>query len=202
MGMSADKKESGLFMMLLRYVVLVAALVAAAVAAFAQPPDLPHIEPDTCPFEGCVFREWKVIRRVVAYESREVRTPVFAVEPGEVVTALTGDVVTTTPGKALRYSDGAEVHLLVPHGEGIYTVWSNGSKGKADIGWYKPPDYPGCARNNSCQGEVFSYPKYTWWVQIRNAKGQVGWTDQTRDLDCKNAISTCRDDLEPARNRR
>jgi hypothetical protein len=144
------------------------------------------------------------LRRVIAWESTDRVRQVFVVEPGEVVTALTGDVWTMVAGLAKYNNDPEPVYLLVSEGEGLVRTMVRGSVATIDIAAFKQLDIPGagysgCVRNNTCIGEIFSYPKNTWWVQIRNSKGQIGWTDQTRDLDCKNAISTCRDDLEPRR---
>jgi hypothetical protein len=190
----------------MRYLVLVYALVTFSAATFAQAPDLPHVTLDFCPGEGCVYRDWRALRRVIAWESSERVKQAFVVEPGEIVRALTGDVWTTTPGLAKYRNDQEPVYLLVPEGEGLFRAWMRGSAATVDIAEFKQPDIPGagysgCVRNDTCVGEVLSYPKNPWWVQIRNSKGQIGWTDQTRDLDCKNAISSCRDDLEPSRNR-
>ena len=169
----------------------------AAVSAIAQSPPLPYVNHGACPFEGCVYREWKAKSRIMTYLSRESPKTIFTVEPGEVVTAVTGDVITTVPGEARRRGANETVYLLTSHGEGEYTAWQGGAVGRIDISVFKQPDVPGagysaCVRTDTCEGEVFSYPKMVWWVQIRNARGQIGWTNRPQDFDCKNAISTCR----------
>jgi hypothetical protein len=39
-------------------------------------------------------------------------------------------------------------------------------------------------------GKVLDYRELTWWVQIRNAAGRIGWTSHTDDFDGKDALGT------------
>jgi hypothetical protein len=69
----------------------------------AQMPALPFVDRGACPFEGCVYRDWTVKARVVTYETWDSRAPVrevFATNPGETVTAMTGVVLVTSAGRA------------------------------------------------------------------------------------------------------
>jgi hypothetical protein len=202
-------------------------LLMATVAAQAQDPPpaklpaLPFVDMGACPFEGCVYRDWTVKTRVVTYETWDSRAPVrqvFATNPGETVTAMTGVVLVTSVGRALirrqmtaatllseqfptqRPSErvsvlpGTLVYLLTSHGEGFYTAWVNGVLVGFDITNLEQPNtpgagYSGCVRTQTCDGEVLEYPRRTWWVRIRNAAGQIGWTSQTQAFDGYDAYS-------------
>jgi hypothetical protein len=176
---------------------LLAFMVVLGARVFTQSPAVPHIESGACPFEGCIYREWRAKALVIAYESRERRIRVFTVQRGEVVTAITGDVITTMPGRARIKGDEAIAYLLTSHGEGEYTAWIRGALSSINISRFKQPDvrgagYSACVQFDICEGEVLTYPKYTWWVQIRNARGQIGWTNRPVDFDCKDALGgTC-----------
>ena len=196
------------------------AIVLTATPAFAQLPALPFIDKGACPFEGCVYRDWKAKAPVVTYETWDSRAPVrevFTTTPGETVTAMTGVVLVTAAGRAqirrpimapalvseqfprqrpsemVSIAPGTVVYLLTSHGEGSYTAWVNGLLVRMDITNLEQPKtpgagYSGCVRTQTCDGEVLEYPRRTWWVQIRNAAGQIGWTKQTEGFDGINAL--------------
>ena len=175
-------------------------------------PIMPFVDRGACPFEGCVYRDWKAKRQVVAYEmwdSRASVRPFFTVRPGETVTAMTGVVIVTAAGRARIFREVSQkgtsrdfpnqsvtvtlhpndmVYLLTYHGEGGYTAWFRGVLFDLDTSDFQQPDVPGavysaCVRTQTCKGEVLEYPKKVWWVQIRNATGQIGWTDHTTNQD-------------------
>jgi hypothetical protein len=190
-------------------------LLTFEITLFAQMPALPFVDRGACPFEGCVYRDWKVKARVVTYATWDSRAPVrevFAIEPGETVTAMTGVALVTSAGRAqirrritaptllseqfprqqprelVSVLPGTLVYLLTSHGEGFYTAWVNGVLVDFDITNLEQPKtpgagYSGCVRTQTCDGEVLEYPRRTWWVQIRNAGGQIGWTNQTDAFD-------------------
>jgi hypothetical protein len=199
-----------------------AAMVLAATPVLTQQlPALPFVDRGICPGEGCVYRDWTARAHVVTYQTWDSRAPgreVFAIEPGEIVTAMTGVVLVTAAGRALvrremtartlvseqfprqqppetvSIAPGTMVYLLTSHGEGSYTAWVNGVLVYMDIANLEQPTtpgaaYSGCVRTQTCDGEVLDYPKRTWWVQIRNAVGQIGWTSQTDDFDGMNALA-------------
>jgi hypothetical protein len=39
-----------------------------------------------------------------------------------------------------------------------------------------------------CAGAILERPRSVWWVQIRNAKGQIGWTDEPEKFGNKDAV--------------
>ena len=39
-----------------------------------------------------------------------------------------------------------------------------------------------------CTGKIVERPRSVWWVQIRNAQGHVGWSDEPVKFDGKDAL--------------
>ena len=115
--------------------------------------------------------------------------PVFVVNPGEVITALTGTYVTLVPGRARvdkpvrvttytaarsvyapsepktagDYLSAGDTVYTYSSGEGQHTAWFNGR-------WF--------LFDEGTHGRIVERPKFVWWIKVRNARGQVGWTDQ------------------------
>ena len=108
-------------------------------------PPIPYQDNGACPFECCVYREWSAKKVTVLRADRRNDSPViFTVRKGDRVTAITGVVITTRPGrlKALRRTRvcpspadckhgvtveaGDVLYLLTYRGEGYYTVWYKG----------------------------------------------------------------------------
>lgn len=128
---------------------------AAGPAASGAPPPMPYVEYDVCPFECCIYRDWKASRSITAHERwrdpRMAERPkvAFGIARGEVVTAMTGLVMTTKPGRARVPNDGLLevgwrrfigrplekrpiragdiVYLLVPHSDHSFTAWYGGA---------------------------------------------------------------------------
>jgi len=170
--------------------------------ADAKPP-VPYLDKGACPFEGCVYREWVANSPVMMRKERS-GTALFAynVKKGERVTALRGVVVTIKPGRVLfresvnLASDSGVLHiepgeplfLLTYQGEGSTKAWFqgkiydhlDGATTFFDSRCEKDP--------NRCVGRIIERPVSEWWVQIRNARGQIGWTKETDKFDGKDAL--------------
>jgi hypothetical protein len=132
-----------------------------------------------CPFEGCIYRQWRTEKATAIHEQADDGSPVvFSLKPGEWVTAITSFVVTEpgifefkqdgkTDESASRFSKGAKVYLYTSYGEGGYKAWFNGKFINFDL--------PGAN-----DGEIVKEPKETWWVHLRNSNNQEGWTSEGR----------------------
>jgi hypothetical protein len=92
-------------------------------------------------------------------------------------------VVVSRPGRARASREvaieglgtlhaGDEVSVLHPVGEGYWLVWREGKQAHAQVG-------PKSNRPGPWDPELnpIEKPDFRWWVQIRDAKGTVGWTD-------------------------
>ncbi len=62
-------------------------------------PKLPFLDWKACPFEGCAYREWTARKAIAVYDTWEQkRRPVARLSPGDIVTGVTGVVITFKPG--------------------------------------------------------------------------------------------------------
>ncbi|MGE0705610.1 MAG: hypothetical protein AB7P22_16915, partial [Vicinamibacterales bacterium] len=174
----------------------------AQTSAPAGLPPLPFEDIGACPFEGCSYREWIARESVQIRRDRASSSPVvFELAAGEVVTAVTGTVVTVVPGilrvstpvtleslyGVLAVSPQDTVYLLTYEGEGFYKAWFRGRLHTGvDVGQITGG---GCRVAADCAGRIVAEPTMVWWVQVRNAKGQVGWTDRPELFDNKDALA-------------
>lgn len=166
-------------------------------------PPVPYEDVGACPFEGCVYRDWVANDAItIRRERRAGATAVFRLKKGEQVTAITGVVVTITPGRvqfrepvdlfsrsgSLHVEPGQTLYLLTYRGEGSTVAWFEGRV-------YEDVDgstafFNGLCTDDSsrCVGTVLEQPQSVWWVQIKNARGQIGWTDETNKFGNKDAL--------------
>ncbi len=139
-------------------------------------PKLPYEDWGACPFECCTYRDWSVTKDTPIRADRLATSPVvFTAKAGEWVTGTTGVVITTVPGRGEIRSPmplgnrpaavGDIVEYLTYQGEGTYRAWFKGQLLDSVEG-YEPI-------------VMTVEPVWTWWVKIRNSKGQIGWTDET-----------------------
>lgn len=177
-------------------------LVRASQSALSGPP-IPYEDAGACPFEGCVYREWQATETVIVRRVRSANgTIAFTVRKGEAITAITGVVVTTSPGQvrfrkpvnlssssgSVHVEPGETLYLLTYRGEGFTKAWFKGK-------FYEELDGSTaffndiCATDsNRCAGAIVEQPKQVWWVQIKNGKGQIGWTNKPDKFDRKDAL--------------
>ena len=169
-------------------------------------PAMPFVDEGACPFEGCIYTDWKARKNVDAVEDpasawtrgQPVKLKrLFRVRKGETVTAIGGLVVFTRAGRMridkpmavdtrngrdLTLSPGDIIYLLTYHGEFYFTAWFKGQLiGVETSNTIKGPVTPQCSID--CDGEILEDGQSTWWVNIQNARGQSGWTDHPYDFD-------------------
>jgi hypothetical protein len=145
---------------------------------------VPYESAGACPFECCTYRTWTVRRATDVRASRRAGAPAaFRVSAGEKVEALTGVVVVDKPGRGraphdvtlegLPLRSGDEVVVLHPVGEGYWRVWRDGRTANAQVGDPQP-----ASSRWQPDVQMAEKPRYTWWVQLRDARGRTGWVDQ------------------------
>ena len=165
-------------------------LLATAQDARTAPPPLPFESTNACPFSGCSYREWTATAPVAVLAARKGDAAVaFTVANGETVTALTGVLITRRPGRvrfdesqrvysssgALDIRQGDTLLLLAYQPDGGAKAWFAGLL-------YEDVDTSSFASSvcdddpKLCPGHVVEQPRADWWVQIRNSKGEIGWT--------------------------
>jgi hypothetical protein len=156
-------------------------------------PPVPFEDEGACPFEGCTYREWTAKTPVTALSDRRDDAQIaFELTPGDRVMALTGVVVTVTPGLVeftvptnvqtregiLTMQPGETLHVLTRLGEGFVKAWARGRL-------YHDVDASGLKASRP--------PEAIWWVKLRNSRGQVGWTRHPEAFDGKDALALRRD---------
>jgi hypothetical protein len=154
----------------------------------AQPP-IPFEDAGACPFEGCTYRDWTALRPVTLHRERDDAAPIaFELRKGDRVTAVTGVVITTSPGLIefvaatdvetsegrLHMAPGETLYVLTPLGEGHVKAWTHGRL------------YPDVDASTLTPRRPVTT---IWWVMIRNAAGQTGWTRQSEYFDGKDSLA-------------
>lgn len=179
---------------------MLAALSVSSLAGWEQRggsvqsrPPMPLEEAGACPFEGCQFGVWTARETVVARRSRSTSAArSFTVRKGETVTALTGVLVITRPGRVefrertdlltkdgqISVEPGETLYLLGYRGEGLTDAWFKGRTYHEVDGAMEFFNAICDTRPERCSGRIVERQRSTWWVQIRNGAGAVGWTNQ------------------------
>ena len=185
--------------------VLTLTSIATAGGQNPDAPPLPYEDLGACPFEGCVYREWRSKDAVEIHaERRSASAVVFRLAKGEKVQAVTGVVVTIKAGRVqyekprrlntssgpIDILPGQTLFLLTYQGEGFTKAWFNNRLYQgvdvSSITW--ADGQCGFGDKGRCSGREVEKSQTEWWVQIRNAAGQVGWTREYQKFDNKDAL--------------
>jgi hypothetical protein len=139
-------------------------------------PRVPYEDWGACPFECCTYRKWSVNKDTPVKSGRSDAAPVvFVAKAGDWVTAITGIVITTTPGKSvvkvpmtlgsLPAVPGDVLELFTYQGEGFYKAWFKGQ----------------LLDGVEAYGDIVLtvMPVSVWWVKMSDSTGKVGWTRET-----------------------
>lgn len=166
---------------------LVLLFLPASAPPQAQPP-VPFYDWGGCPFEGCTYRRWEAGKPVTVWTGRDRRHVAFTIKPKEWAHGINGVVITTRPGVSkvlIKMTLGNKAQVELAPGDLLYTLhylgegydlfWFRGKTYSDQISGDPDPDPP----PPGTEIQIISRPEYVWWVKVRNAKGQVGWTDQT-----------------------
>lgn len=139
-----------------------------------QPP-IPKEYPGACPFEGCNFGRWRVNKPLAFYADRNDSSPiVFRANKGERVKAITGVQVITSAGRLTVIKPVVENGVRLNRGESFDFIRA-GEEGGYEL-WYKGK---GLWVEGTVYFQVIKNLEYVWWVKVKNAKGQIGWTKQS-----------------------
>ncbi len=153
-------------------------------------PPSPYLDHGACPFECCTYRRWSVDKDTFIYRQRSIKSDIaFRVKKGEHVTGVTGVVITSRPGvievkkartigqdRKVRVKPGDILYVLHYEGEGFFKIWFRGKIYSDEI----PALNDGGNKSSSDPNfRLVSKPESVWWVKVKNARGQIGWTKQT-----------------------
>ena len=179
------------------WVVLLGASVAWS-QTNGGPPKLPFVDSNTCPGEGCQYREWTARKAVVVYDTwKASRREIGRLVKGEKVTGVTGVVITNEPGVVRMDRDLPEAGLkrgdtiltYAYRGEGETAAWFNGKYyPDFDISFAKSPDGTGCG-GDRCAATYVKAGKKAWWAEVRLQSGRTGWVNmQAAPFDGTDAL--------------
>jgi hypothetical protein len=167
---------------------LLTLLLQATAHTPAQPPLPSYARHVTCWCEKCDLEDasgrWTAARELTAYGKQGVpSTKLFSVARGEKVTVLDCVVVTdradrvrvlqpmTLLGEDAPLRPGDVFWIVHIFGEGGATVWHDGRMFESSI-----DDSQACGdRRPKCSGLKEQRATRQWWVNVRNARGQIGW---------------------------
>lgn len=162
----------------------------------AKAPDLPKVDHNSCPFEGCRFGKWTARSAVKVFSSwRSDRKVVAGLSKGEEVTALTGVSITIKPGKGTFTRDvpmfgakaGDTLYTYKYCGEGAEDLWVRGrfiQCSDPNFSWK-----PGIGCQTDCNGRYLELAESEWWVQIRLKNGKTGWVRVTNNFDGTDSLA-------------
>ena len=150
-----------------------------------NPVAVAYVDQGACPFECCVYREWRAKEGIEVKERMsEKSAAVFSIKKGEWVDGVTGVVVTTRVGQGRvtrptiiggrRVRPGTLIEVLNYAGEGVYKLRLQGMIIE-----------PGAYDDSSV--DILTEPSTVWWVYVRNSRGQSGWTTKARSFENQDA---------------
>lgn len=167
------------------FTAFVAILVAFWPPAYSADLQVPHISKGACPFEGCSYGKWPVLKKIAIYEKPDKTSSVVHVlQPGENVNVVTGNVhvvpgrakIIGKPHKSAKNLDPTkEVFILDYLGEGYSRVFQDGHFDSVKIA----RSMNECRDKSNwryCWVEVLLEPTSHWWVFVRTLDGKhEGW---------------------------
>jgi hypothetical protein len=149
-------------------------------------PTIPYITQNICPNEGCRYGEQIAETRTVVYLAEgDVSRPAFVIEAGDIYTSVRGNVHTRKPGivvskgtvtvkqitgATLGFTQGAVIYVLTYLGEGIFDVWYDSRVYRVFKFWEDER-----SAGDKPQAVLLQWPQTSWWVYVRNRRGQAGW---------------------------
>jgi hypothetical protein len=83
---------------------------------------------------------------------------------------------------------GDTLYLLTYHGEGSTAAWFKGRLYEELDGAMAFFNGACTIDPSRCAGDIVEPPRRVWWVQIRTARGQIGWTNEPGRFDGKGAL--------------
>jgi len=159
--------------------------------ASSSGPQIPFDDFRPCPVQGCTLGKWIAEVPVTLRTQRRDNAPVaFTLNKGALAVGLTRVYVTLKLGRVefgkavdlitelgpLHVEPGDTLYLLTYLGEGETAAWFNGR-------FYKDLDGSEffnalCQYGRKCNGKIIERAQTVQWIQLRNAQGVTGWTNE------------------------
>lgn len=154
---------------------LIVLICSSSATSHAQnePPQVPYIQRDICPFECCQYGKWIAKSPLKAYKKEGDGAAIaFTIEPGESFIAISGNVhimksgIITLNKTFNAFTKNDKVYILSYRGEGAYDLQYKGEMLDLDL------DSMDKIWTN---GSVIQLPEFVWWVLVKNKGGNLGW---------------------------
>jgi hypothetical protein len=124
------------------------------------------IDKGVCPFECCTYRQWKVKKTTILYDKPEGTQQIAILNPGDSVKGMTGEVrsipvkMRATHNISMTDIKADDIFYVINYiGEGSWKIWHKEkftTVHQADV--------------------KITKPETTWWVKVKDAKGNIGWS--------------------------
>ena len=155
--------------------------------------ELPVVEENVCPFEGCQFGQWIIRDSIKVYKIEGDTSSVkFLLSDGDTIKALTGNihyekfgkVLVTQPFKNFNVNDTVTILRCI---EGDFIAYFKGQKIYVDIFWPVGFSDSKDEKNYDVKkhyGKMSENPEIVWWVKMR-------WNDKEGWLSLRNINPYC-----------
>ncbi len=166
------------FRNLIKFAIVSIALFGQAIAA--EELKIPYIVENSCPFEGCSFGMWEVLKEAPVYKGTSDNSEIV----GKLVTGTKANIetgvsyiipgearITGEPYKTAKKLDRNKLVFILNYiGEGYSRVYQNGNIIETKVARTKNQ----CTENPNrryCWVEVLQEPIEHWWVKVKD----LGW---------------------------
>jgi hypothetical protein len=171
-------------------------ILEAARRHFNEVPDSVRLRAGACPFECCVYGEWRSDSAIpLLAEPLNDAPAVDTLRPTERFRARTGyvevlgpsivvvtDTVPNDSGRGFAFVPGDTVVVLDYVGESFWNVWHDGSVHEVSAFWG--------AEVGSPKGIYYGDYRREWWVNAESPRGRSGWF--RADLDVQlSGVDAC-----------
>lgn len=156
------------------------------------PPDSLFVRAGACPFECCTYGTW-VARAEMPVSTVELGTEIaFVLEPGDTITAETGNVHITGIQQVVVAREVPEYvgsdHVFLPGdtllvldyvGEGYFHAWHDGRIYQPEVFWV---DEAAFTPDGGAPAYSIGTHDTEWWVRVRSASKGDGWMQMGDDV--------------------
>jgi hypothetical protein len=154
--------------------------------------EIPTIEKNVCPFEGCQLGQWIIRDTIKVYRKEGDTTSIkYLLSENDTITALSGNVHYERFGKVLVTKSfgkfiANDTLIVLRCTEGEFIAYHNSQKTYIDMFWpYDETDgYSEEYNSEYHYGKMIEKPEMIWWVKI-SSNGVEGW------LRLKNLTAYC-----------
>lgn len=157
--------------------------------AMADELAIPFVVKDACPFEGCTFGMWEVLKDVSVYKDPNSNSEIVHKLRANTTANVETGIIKVVPGRAKivgkpyktasSVEPNKEILILDYIGEGYSRIYQGGTFYRTKVARKKGQ----CSKEPNwryCWVEVLEEPVVKWWVKVRS--GKIGWVLMEDDV--------------------